>query len=601
MNMSWFRTAALCAAVSVGSTISAQEPTKFHAGLQSADGLLKDMEYLTVKLAKQKVIFDKNIKPNIEIFLIGVNPKLPVGMSLLFTEDSGQRKLMQIPVEDLKDDFIDGNLVPIGIDAAKDRKDKTLYQLAGQVFNGWMRAKGNNSYASISEKVTDVPADVASPDVTLNSLFTKGLDFAASSQNTETEAKVRAAAIKKLRDNRISALKKKTDETQERFDLRKLMIEQQMDQIGELFAETDLIEAGWTTSEELKQGIGQTHLIALPNTSIAKWVAMVADGKSRFAALVPAEKSVLNARALMPMSETTLINLSRIYELAPTVIKQMIEKDATLSPEQKAARSMIADASLEALNKSLEMRTIDLYLDIAPSEGTNHSFVLGMHSVDNRARLETVVDQLGKIAEGWSSKINFEVVGETKFHSFTVAKPPKALLEFYGGDGTVYVAAGPEFVGFATGVGSLDVLKKVAAAANEGPGKPLEAFLDVRFHARETLETANAFMEEKDFDLLRLMQNDGMKKGSTEPKSTEKDKNKKAPGSGSATDKLSALQNFDWEQTAIDAMQGTDDLVTIQLKLVNGAIDGQMKMSEGVLTGLGAVIAKFAKENLGGN
>lgn len=601
MNKSWFRTAALCAAVSVGCPVSAQEPAKLHAGLHSADGLLKDMEYLTVKLAKQKVVFDKNIKPNIEIFLIGVNPKLPVGMSLLLTEETGQRKLMQIPVEDLKNDFIDGNLVPIGIDAEKDRKDKTLYALTGATFNGWMRAKGNNSYASISDKATDVPADVATPDVTLNTQFTKGLDFAALSQNTETEAKVRTAAIKKLKDNRISALKKKTDETQEAFDLRKLMVEQQMDSMAELFTETQLMEAGWTTSEEQKQGLGQARLTAMPNTVFAKWVAMVADEKSRFASLVPAEKSVFSARALLPLSDTTIVNLSRIYELAPTVIKQLIEKDDNLTPEQKAARTAVADVGLTALNKSLEARAIDLYLDIAPSEGTHHSFVLGTRSIDNRARMEAIVDQLGKIAEGWSSKTNLESVGETIFHSFTVAKPPKTLLDFYGGDGTVYVAAGPEFVGFATGVGSLDVLKKVAAAASEGPGKPLEAFVDVRFHARETLETTHAFMEEKDFDLLHLMQKNGPKQDAVETKAGDKEKTKKAPGSGSATDKLSALQNFDWQQTAIDSMQGTDDLVTIQLKLVNGAIDAEMKMSEGVLTGLGAVIAKFAKENLGGN
>ena len=30
----------------------AGEPAKFHTGMHSADGLLKDMEYLTVKLAK---------------------------------------------------------------------------------------------------------------------------------------------------------------------------------------------------------------------------------------------------------------------------------------------------------------------------------------------------------------------------------------------------------------------------------------------------------------------------------------------------------------------------------------------------------------------
>ncbi len=606
MKKSWIRTAALCAAVGIGSAALAEEPAKLNAGMRSANSLLADLEYLVVKLAKdkatqdkQKAIFEKDIKPNIEIFLIGVNAKLPVGASFLFSAETGQRKLMQIPVE-LIADFINDNLVPIGIDASKDRKDKTLYELTGTAFTGWMRAEGNNKYASISEQKSDVPAGVVTPEKSLNDLFVKGFDFAFTSLNTEAEAKTRTAAFQKQKEKQVADLKKKTDESPEAFDLRKLVLTQRVDTFGRLFSQTHLLEGGWATDEAKKMGLGQSHWTAMPNTGFSQWIAKLEATKSHFASLSGSDKSVFTAHILFPISDGGQVNLKEVYKLSPMVLKQTIEADKDLKPEEKAARIGVADAGLEALNKGLELGVVDMFVDIAPSEGKLHTFVLGMRSADIRGSMETLVGHLGKVRTGWSSKVNIETIGEFKYHSFTVNNAPKVMLDFYGGDGTVYVATGPDFVGFATGVGSLDVLKKLSEQATTGEKKAPEAFVDVRFHARESLAVTHAFLAEKDFDLLRLLQGNGLKKGTPEPKVPATEKPKK-PASDEKNDKLSTLQNFDWEQTAIDAMLGTDDLVTMQIKLVNGALDSETKLGEGVLTSMGAVFAKFAKENLGGN
>ncbi len=601
MKMSWIRAAALCAAAGIGSTAWAEEPAKLQAGMRSAKGLIQDMEYLTVKLAKQQAVYDKDIFPNIDVFLVGVNPELPVGGSLLFSSDSktGQRKMLQVPVDVLKLDFIDGNLDPIGIVAEKDRKDKTLYELTDN-YEGWMRAKGNKSYASISEFKADVPVEVATPDVTLNALFTKGYDFVVYSLNTEAEAKVRATAMLKVKETKLADLKKKTDETQEAFDLRKLLLSQRSDKLGQLFAESLLLEAGWTTDETKHLALGQSHWTALPNTNLAKWIAQVESSKSHFASLSGSDKSVLTARVLIPTYGDNATLMKEVYKQTPVVLKQQIEANKDLNAEEKAARIGATEVGIAALSQSLDTGVLDLFVDIAPSEGKFHSFVLGARSADVRASMETLVGHLGKVRTGWSSKLNIETVGETKFHSFTVSKMPQAMLDFYGGDGTVYVAAGPDFVGFATGVGSLDVLKNLAVQATSGEKKSLESFVDVRFHARETLDLAHAFLQEKDFDLLNLMQNIGVQRGTPELKEKDAPKGKKPAGKAGKNDAMSTLKNFEWQKTAIEAMLGTDDLVTLQLKLAQGAVDGETKVGEGVLTGLGAVIAKFAKENFGG-
>jgi hypothetical protein len=600
MKKFWIRTAALCAAVGMGSAALAEEPAKLHAGLRSANGLLADMEYLVVKTAqdpatqaKQKATFEKDIKPNIEIFLIGVNPDLPVGSSFLLTAETGKRRLLQIPVDILVADFIDGNLGPIGIDTKKDRTDKTLYKLSGDTLknDSWMRAKGNNSYASISEDKNDIPVGVVTPDVTLNAMFAKGYDFALSSLNSAAEAQTRAAAFQKLKENQLAALAKKKDETQETFDLRKLALTQQVDNLGQLISNTLLLDVGLSIDEAKQQGLGQLHWTALPDTELAKWIAQLEGEKSRFASLSGSDNSVLTARVLLPISQRGQADQKEVYKLSPTVLRQKIEANKELNDEVKAARIGVTAAGIEVLDKSVEKGVIDLFLDIAPSGDKLHSFVLGIGSTDVRAEVETLVGHMGKVHAGWSSQVNIETVGETKFHSFTASSSPQALKDFFGADGTVYVAAGPDFVGMAFGAGSLDVLKKLVEQATTGEKKNLESFVDVRFHARESLEITHTFRKENNFKFFSPKPDD-------EPQ--DKGKTKKSASRSGKNDAMSTLQNFDWQKTAIDTMRGTDDLVTIQMKLVNGALEGEIILREGVLTAMGAVIAKFAEENLSG-
>ena len=614
MKKSWIRMAVLCAAFGIGSAALAEEPAKLHAGMRSANGFLADMEYLVVKTAedraaqekdpatqatlkaifeKQKAIFEKDIKPNIEIFLIGVNPDLPVGSSFLLTAETGKRRLLQIPVEILGDDFIDGNLDPIGIAVKKDRTDKTLYALTGNALKNdcWMRAKGNNSYASISEDKKDIPVGVVTPDVTLNALFAKGYDFALTSLNTEVEAKIRLAAFQKLKENQTAALKIKKDETQEDFDLRKLALTQQVDNLGQLISDTLLLQVGWTTDAEKKLGLGQLQWSAMPNTEFAKWIAKLEAEKSHFASLNGHDKSVLTARVLLPISVRGQANLKEVYKLLPTVLRQKIESNKDLNDAVKAARIGVTAAGVEALNKSAETSALDLFLDIAPTEDQKHTFVLGIRSADVRAEMETLVGHLGQVHADWSSQVNIETMGETKFHSFKVAKPSQSLHDFFGGDDTVYVAAGPDFVGMAFGAGSLDVLKKLVEQATSGEKKNLESFVDVRFHARESLDITHTFRKENDFKFISP-------KPDNEPQ--DKEKTKKPAAGGGNNNAKNALKNFDWQKTAIETMRGTDDLITIQMKLVKGSLEGEIKLGEGVFTGMGAVIAKFADENFGG-
>ncbi|MFG0297465.1 MAG: hypothetical protein ACF8PG_16275, partial [Maioricimonas sp. JB045] len=84
------------------------QPARIVTMLESADRLIADLNFIVVDLAKESQQWENNIFPNIDIFLIGVDPALPVGFDVLFDADTGIRYQPQIPVTDMKS-FIQDN------------------------------------------------------------------------------------------------------------------------------------------------------------------------------------------------------------------------------------------------------------------------------------------------------------------------------------------------------------------------------------------------------------------------------------------------------------------------------------------------------------
>ena len=81
-----------------------EEKPRIKALLSSPQGLLDDLKYLIVDLAKEKRQWEENIQPTIEIFLFGVDYNKPLRWDVLVNnqgpdETSGYRFQPSIPLE----------------------------------------------------------------------------------------------------------------------------------------------------------------------------------------------------------------------------------------------------------------------------------------------------------------------------------------------------------------------------------------------------------------------------------------------------------------------------------------------------------------------
>ncbi|QDU40831.1 hypothetical protein Mal4_51930 [Maioricimonas rarisocia] len=570
------------------------KPARIVTMLSSADRLIADLNFIVVDLAKESQQWENNIFPNIDIFLIGVDTQLPVGFDVLFDADTGIRYQPQIPVTDMKS-FIQDNLEPIGIEPK--RRGRGYWELEGNVFPGWMREL--DGYASIAKVEGDVPKDMVTPRVGFEPMQAQKYVVGAHLSEESAPLADRERQFAKYKENMLAGATKRPDESREVYALRRQGLENRLEFFERVFIQSSEILGGWSTtltSESNADGHANVTVMPVADTLLAQFVSAVGETPSHFAAVPVADDPVLNFRVMLPLMEGSKERLSSTYELARPVIHQQIDEDEEVKPEEKEPRKQIADILLDMVTAGLQLPAVDGFTQIT-RDGDLHTFVAGIRSADGTA-VEKVIELVPQARAGWKSETNIETVGEVSIHRVTLKEGyPKALVEFFGDGGELYVGASKDAVWLAAGANSLEAMKTAIEQREQG-GESAEAtpsFLTIEMHAQPLLKVAHQAAEEEDFSLLQFVQISGLAdQAESQSSGTTEDGEERR----STRD---ALKDFEWQETAIRALQGEgmSDRIEIDFRRKKTEIFGTLDVHNGMLRAAGKLIAKFAKENLG--
>lgn len=570
------------------------QPARIVTMLESADRLIADLNFIVVDLAKESQQWENNIFPNIDIFLIGVDPTLPVGFDVLFDADTGIRYQPQIPVTDMKS-FIQDNLEPIGIEPK--RRGRGYWELEGNVFPGWMREV--DGYASIAKVAGDVPKDMSTPRKGFEPMQAK--EFVIGGHLSEASAPLadRERQFSKYKENMLAGATKRPDESRDVYALRRQGLENRLEFFERVFVQSSTIMAGWSTdldSESKADGHAEVTLLPVAETHLSQFVAAVGETPSHFAAVPAADDPVLNFRVMLPLMEGSKKRLSSTYELARPVIHQQIDEDEEVKAEEKGPRKQIADILLDMVTAGLQLPAVDGFAQIT-KDGDLHTFVAGVRSADG-TEVEKVIELVPQARAGWKAETNIETVGEVAIHRVTLKEGyPKALVDFFGDGGEIYVGASKEAVWLAAGANSLEALKTAIGQRESGAAtaEATPSFLAIQLHAQPLLKVAHQAAEEEDFSLLQFIQISGLadRAESEAPPKSEAEEERRST--------RDALKDFEWQETAIRALQGEgmSDRVEIDFRRKESELYGTLDVHNGVLRAIGKLIAKFAKENLG--
>lgn len=583
------------------SNIAAEEEIRIVLGIGSADQLIADTEHLVVELAGRAESYENNIFPNIDIFLIGVDPTKPVRFDPIFGAEHGMELQPLIPFLDLKE-FLDENLDPIGIIPKRDRRDRELYELTGNVYEGWLRVLADPEYVVIFPRKEAILKGMAHPASLHEELVEKGYLLFGHLDNTQTSAETRKAAFELMRKNTVDGIQKKPDETQAAHTLRKAVLDHQLSILQQWFVEGQSVKLGNKLDQENNVSLSDILFSAFSGTQLEKDILRVREEPSYFSALTEAEAALLTIRVNFTFNEATAAGYQDIYKLSDIVLQEQIEESQGGSDEERQARLKVSQLVNKILTQSTELGVVDSFLDIAPV-GESHVLVLGIRA-KGQAEIQETIEELPKARAGWQLEKNVAEVNGIQIHRLSLGETTPASLKKLYGDGAAvaHLAVGEESFWMAFGENSLEELsariqKVISTTERVGNNK----LLAVTAQLGPISQSISDLLNDEGSVLGNLLQ-ERMQQQRPEIQQAESqgdEKAKPSEESRSARSAASTLLSLEGLDKVAAAMKGENDHLQFSLEVnEEGVIVGKGAAHKGILKALGTLMANFADENL---
>ena len=487
-------------------------------------------------------------------FLEGVDGERPLGIDTL-SDAKTLRYLAFIPISDLKT-FREDNLG--GADLESKKLSKTLYRVQDE-FEVLGFLQFQNDYAAISGKRADVPTAIADPRPAYEKLVAK-YDLALeilNSQHSEAAIKVRKEQYDANIRKELFALVEKTKlETDDQFELRKLITDIQLDELGRLYVGAKQARLGLVIDEKQTDVSTMDILIdPLPETQLAARVQLLAKKSSDFANIARNEHAILSARINHPLDEMRQGNFVRLSQLLRDQAKKGLDKETDATEEEKENRKKATDLFFDMIDAGLKSGVVDAFAEAHPSDNGKNTIVGGIVAVDGNA----LIDALKLFPKkGQTVELNVDEAGDVKIHKFTAATKDHALFNDFLGSDVVYIGTSKNTVWYAAGEKALVELKAAITKCGEpNTGKSDDPLMDIVIKLGPWMKLRQALHagENEDKELLKL------------------------------------------RQFAVDAFLVGDDSLKWNLKRVGDRIEGVMTGQPGILRFIGKMMADFSKEN----
>jgi len=559
--------------------------------LVSADELIADAKHIVVGLAKENKAWENSVLPNLEIWLFGVETSKPVGLDVQFDPQVGRALDFHVPIANRKE-FLNSNLGDVGVVTKQDRKNRDLYELS-EVLEGWLlftKTQDGQEYGSIVTNKSNLPtkSPVGKWEIFKKAGYEAGIRWVA----TEATRAEREKGFAKMLSEVTSNIKKRPDETAAQFELRKLTVEQNATRLTRMLSNTAELMAGWSTDAKAKKYGGSSTMTGLPGTDVEKNIQSMGTVPSKFATVTTPDNSAMSARVMLPLTEQYQKEQAQLYEVSLTSLKERIDGKEDISADEKTGRKELSTKLMQMASDSLKLGWLDVYAELVPSNSL-YNGVLGLR-VQDSAIAKEIVELLPKAQKNWAVKLDVAEEAGAKIHMVDMkGKLPATLKTYFGDAGEGYIATGDQTVWLAAGPEGLDRLKAaLKAASTEGKGESPP--VKVVMHVHPALKIGKSLTEDRDIEIFRTLKEGFFLKGGQG--GGEEKPGKKKPEERKVN--RNALQNFKWHDTALKALEGGKDVVTLEVKKDGNALLGEMNAEEGVMTAVGKVIAKFTVEML---
>jgi hypothetical protein len=522
-----------------------------------ADEILADVKYLLMLTDTNEQKQWKVLKDYLEVFLIGVDPKLPTRVDMVFDEKAN-RTVWTIPVSNF-DQFRKNNIAAILTPRIKNIGGGWWKLGSGKPadFNGYMLYAP--PYALIGETQDDIKRVPADPRPSAAPFLARHFALAVDVQNKLTDSAAMAKRhdlFKTTRKQTLSALKKETGETPADFDLRKKATEIEMDELEWFFTESEHALVGVTIDTKKELGRTDIELTPIANTALAKNVAELCTKPSLFANVERSKQPTLAFSVNHPLGDVRKKAAVAMSSLIRDRLKARVDSDEKRTAEQKGAAKQMIDKAYAMVESGINAGNADGFIDVHPGASGKNIFLAGTRTADG-TKLDEIINMMPKAYEGATVKLNVAEESGVKIHSIEFAKGKHPYWSDFIGADLLYVGSSKDTLWAAAGEGSLDTLKtaikktKQPAAAGSEKAPWLELIVRLKPWIDESL--------------------------SQPPKKKGADH---------------------YPKLIQAALQSGDDQLSVRMTREGNKIVGVAEIQKGILRAAGKIASDFSRENL---
>jgi hypothetical protein len=363
-------------------------------------------------------------------FTGGIDPDRPIRVDIIFGKERDYR--ISIPYVNQKailqniQGFLGGKPRRIG---------SGLYSLKSAAFTGYIRDYTKLKYVVIAADRNNIPSKF-DPLPDIQPLIDAGYDVAASVKNTADGVDDRKKAIDDLRKELLGGLKKTADESDLEFEIRRVGLVHQLEELERLFAESESLVLGWTTDAPKKEARMDLELTALPETDLAKSIIELAAKPSLFSSAAKTEKSMFFGRVNHSLDQMRKEHLDEMLTLLTGQTIAKIVASESLADDEKNGAKDGTTAFFDMLKKGSVMGVFDGYSNI--EYGEKGRSIVGTIKAADGTMIDGVLASMK--AAGW--EIELAEPGAAKDDPAAVVKDDKAKP-----DGAAPKTAGDKTVG----------------------------------------------------------------------------------------------------------------------------------------------------------
>jgi hypothetical protein len=559
----------IAVAPTFGQTAQDAAITVSHPGFDGLKADLKGILDLTLPAEQEQW---ENIEGYIDTLSEGVDQKRSVYVSVI-TGTKPNSTLMWIPLEDKKFNAFRENLESLGYEVNRDDKDANLYTLDQDPEGGLVRLIPASGYCGVilTNDKSALPvlkkmlAGVVPP---ANAVEGNMIAELTNSDESEAAQKHRRESYAEVRRVSLEAIKKRPSESSTEFELRRLLVDQQMDEGERLFAESSRLSATLKIDKANPAAIKVDILStarAIAGTGLDQAIRQIGTQPDAFASIAKEKGSALSLRLNHPIDPMRQQNFTEFLDALQKDLDVRIAGSKERSESEKTAITKSAKGILDVLRASIKAGWANVFVESVPDGKGDFYSIVGFVA-PSAPDLNAVLPELAAAAKGSVVEMNVDKQGEVSIHRIVMAEGLSDLFDrVFGVKKDLFVGVGASQIWIASGLDSKERMKKTIAGLGAPANSPAPLHVEV--------------------NLLPIMQRlDDIAKTDAPGKTPEEQESQRSRARTRAR--------------ALAAMKDGGDEAVMTFKVDNGEITGNIHVETGVLRWVGKMMSAFSKENL---